>query len=147
MANFRTAMRAAAVTLLTGYKAANDDALKQIYPGRPASIFPPCAFVDGINEPDITYTASLVQRVPRAEIRLVQGTFDSADSVDGQDALVDGFIQYVIDNKHAAGANTLVQIAGVQDEPGWVPEWFPPDAQRPYYSSIVILEGVALDRD
>lgn len=140
----RAALRAAAVTLLEGYKAANDTALTQIYPGRMTSLYPPAAFIEAINEPDINYTAQMVQRTPRAEIRFVHGAFDSEEAVTQQDALVDGFIQYVIDNKHAAGANTLVAIVAVQDEPGWVPEWLP---DKSYYSTVVVLEGLALTGD
>ena len=141
---FRAALRAAAVTLLEGYKAANNGSLTQIYPGRPASFYAPCAFVEAINEPDINYTAQMVQRTPRAEIRLVHGTFDSAEAVSQQDALVDGFLQYVIDNKHAASARSLVAVVAVQDEPGWVPEWLP---DKSFYSTVVVLEGAALDAD
>jgi hypothetical protein len=141
---FRTDVRAAAVTLLEGYTAANAGALKQIYPGRPLSIFTPCAFVDAINEPDINYTANLYQRSPQVVIRLVKGVFDSAEAVAGQDDLVDGFIEYVISNKHAAGAHTLVQITAVQDDPGWVPEWMDPSQQTAYFSTLVTLEGLIL---
>jgi hypothetical protein len=141
---FRAALRAAAVTLLQGYKAANNGALTQIYPGRPLSFYAPCAFVEAINEPDINYTAQMVQRTPRAEIRFVHGAFDSAEAVAQQDALVDGFLQYCIDNKHAAGAPTLVAVVAVQDEPGWVPEWLP---DKSFYSTVVVLEGSALNAD
>lgn len=147
MSNIRTAMRAAAVTLLEGYKAANPGSLKQIYPGRPASIFAPSAFIEAINEPDINYTAQLIQRTPRAEIRLIKGLFDSAEAVGPMDELVDGFIQYVLDNRFAAGPATLVAVISTQDEPGWVPEWLPPESQRSYYSTLVVLEGLSLDAD
>ena len=140
---FRTDLRAAAVTLLEGYRDANEGALKQIYPGRPLSIFAPCAFVDSISEPDITYTPAGMQRTPAVAIRLVQGNFDSADTVAGQDDLVDGFIEYVVTNRHAAGANTLSVIDSVDDDPGWVPEWLP-DPQRAYYSTVVTLRGEGL---
>ena len=134
---FRADVRAAAVTLLNGYRTANAGSLKQIYPGRPLSVHPPCAFVDSIPE-DITVTNAGMQRTPSVAIRLVQGNFDSEEHVAQQDALVDGFIDYVIDNKHAAGANTLALIESVEDDPGWVPEWIP-DPQRAYFSSVVTL--------
>jgi hypothetical protein len=133
---FRADVRAAAVTLLTGYRTANAGSLRQIYPGRPLSLHPPCAFVDAIPE-EITVTNAGMQRTPAIAIRLVQGNFDSEEHADQQDALVDGFIDYVIDNKHAAGANTLALVESVDDEAAWVPEWIP--ESRPYYSSVVTL--------
>lgn len=147
MSTFRRATRAAAVTLLEGYKAAHDEALRQIYPGRPASIYTPCAFVEAINESDITYTAQMVQRTPRVDVRVVHGTFDSAEAVAQQDDFVDGFFSYVLGLKHAAGSRTLIAVVAIQDEPGWVPEWLPIDQQRSYYSSVVVLEGSILEGD
>lgn len=140
---FRSDLRAAAMSLLEGYKAANDEALKQIYPGRPLSVFAPCAFVDSIDEGDITQTLAGTQRTPEVSIRLVQGNFDSADTVEGQDALVDGFIDYCASHFQEAGFNTISSIVSVRDEPGWVPEWMP-DPQRAYYSTVVVLRGEGL---
>lgn len=133
---FRADVRAAALSLLSGYRTANAGSLRQIYGGRPLTISPPCAFVDSIPE-DIAYTPAGMQRTPGVAIRLVQGNFDSEEHAGQQDTLVDGFIDYVVDNKHAAGANTLALIESVDDDAGWIPEWIP-DA-RPYYSSVVTL--------
>jgi hypothetical protein len=148
MANtFRAAMRAGAMTLFEGYKAANPNALKQMYRGRPSSIFAPCGYLEGFTESDINYTAQMVQRTPILEARIIHGTFDSADAVDQQDAFADGFLQYVISNKHAAGAPTLVAVVSMVDDPGWVPEWLPPDVQRPYNTTVIGLQGSALNAD
>ncbi len=147
MTTFRAATRAATVTLLEGYKAANDAALKQIYPGRPASIYAPCAFPETIDEPEINYTAQMVQRNPRVTVRIVHGTFDSAEAVAQQDAFLDGFMTYVLANRHAAGSRTLLAVISISDEPGWVPEWLPVDQQRSYYSSLITLEGSILEGD
>ena len=130
------------MTLLTGYKAANPTAIKQIYPGRPLSVFAPSAFIESVSE-SIDYTPAGMQRTPEVAVRFVQGNFDSEDTVDGQDALVDGFIEYVAQNRHAAGANTLMLVSSVDDEPGWVPEWVP-DPQRSYFSSLVTLSAEGL---
>src|SRR5690606_31933109 len=107
---FRAGVRAAAITLLEGYRTANSGSLKQIYPGRPLSIHPPCAFVDSISEGEVSYTPAGTQRTPEVAVRLVKGYFDSAEAVDGQDDFVDGFIEYVVDHRHAAGPNTLFLV-------------------------------------
>ena len=131
------------MTLLEGFKAANDGMLKQIYPGRPLSIFAPSAFIESISESEISYTPAGMQRTPEVSVRLVQGNFDSADTVDGSDDLVDAFIEYVVDNRHAAGPNTLFLVESVADETSWFPEWIP-EPQRAYFSTVVTLRGEGL---
>lgn len=137
---FRADIRAAAVTLMTGYSTANSGALRQIYPGRPRSIYAPTGFVDTINESSILYTAGPRNRNPSVGIILIQSEFDSEEAVTAQDALVDGFIDYVTANPHAAGARTLVTIAEVQDLPNYQPDWI---ADAPFYfASRLTLEGL-----
>jgi hypothetical protein len=58
----RAEMRAAAVTLLEGYKTANDGALRQVYKARPLSIATPSGFVDSIDESELNYTPAGTQR-------------------------------------------------------------------------------------
>ena len=140
-------MRAAALTLLDGYKAANSGALRQTFQARPASINAPAGFVDSIDEDEILYTPAGTQRTPDVRIRLVRGTFSSGDVAEANDELVDGFIDYVVANRHAAGASTLALISSVQDDDGWVPEWIQPspgNEVRAYYSTIVTLSGEGL---
>lgn len=135
----RAAARAATLTLLDGYKTAHTDALKQTHNARPQSIFPPSAFVDSISESDIVTTPAGEQRTPQVAVRIVRGTFDRADVGVETDELIDGFLRYVIDNRHAAGANTLVTLVSAEDDDGWVPEWMPTEHQRQYYTTVVTL--------
>jgi hypothetical protein len=137
---FRADVRAAAVSLMEGYKTANPGALRQVYPGRPASIYPPTGFVDAVNEGSITYTQGPILRTPVAEIVLIQGLFDSEEATTAQDALVDGFLAYVRANLHEAGGSTLVTIAGIVDVPNYQPDWIT-DAPI-YYASRLSLEGL-----
>lgn len=140
---FRADVRAAAVTLLNGFRSANEGSLRQIYPGRPLSIHPPTAFIESITEAELAYTPAGIQRTPAVAIRLVRGVFDSEDSVESTDDLVDDFIEYVTDNRHSAGANSLFLVESVEDDPLWVPEWIP-DPTRAYYSALVTLRGEGL---
>jgi len=139
---FQTAMRAAAVQLLTDYAASVSLGL-QVYRARPASIYPPSAFVEGLNETLIDFTSSTRQRVPTVLARIVWGDFDSGTAVDQRDAFVDGFLDWVQDRYHAAGANTLIAGVRVSDDPTWVPDWMKPENQRVYYSTLIALEGFA----
>jgi len=116
---FRADVRAACVTLLGEYKDAvnqqradDDEApyILQIYPGRPRSVNPPCAFVDRISE-DIAYTGpTLYQRTPRAEVVILHGLFDTREAVDQADAFTDGFLAFVTADVHAAGVVAVPQV-------------------------------------
>lgn len=134
-------MRAAAIELVTDY-AASASVKLQVYPGRPATIYPPTAFVDGIRE-TINYTG-LNQRVPTADVIVMFGLYDSAEAVAQKDAFVDGFVDWVFDRFHAAGANTLISVTEIEDLPSFVNEWVPPERQKTYYATRIALEGLAL---
>jgi hypothetical protein len=140
---FSTAIRAAAVDLLKDYAA--DVSLKlQVYRARPATIFPPCAFVDRMSE-SIEYPGATTwrQRTPRVEVVVVHGIFDSGDAVDQRDRFVDGFLDWVTDNVHAADPNTTIGLVAVEDDPGYVNDWVKPEAQRTYFATRLTLEGFA----
>lgn len=139
---FQTAMRAAAVQLLSDFKADSGVPL-QIYAGRPKSIYPPTAFVDSMSE-TITYVGpTLRQRVPRAEVMLIHSLFDSEEAANQKDAFMDAFLDWVTDDYHAAGAQTLIAVVSTEDDPNYVPDWQPPEAQRSYYATRITLEGYA----
>lgn len=140
---FSSAMRAACVDLLKAY--ADSAGVKlQVYRARPASVLPPCAFVDRMSE-TMTYPSSVSwrQRTLRAEVVVVHGLFDSGDAADQRDAFVDGFLDWVTDNVHAADPNTTVGLVGVEDDPGFVNDWMKPELQRTYYATRLVLEGFA----
>lgn len=139
---FQAAMRAAAITLLTDYKASTSGNL-QIYPGRPASIYPPTAFPDAVNETTILTGPKMRQRTVRVELIVIHGLFDSAEAVAQKDIFVDGFMDWVTDRYHAAGAATLISQISSDDIPFYIPEWLPPDKQRAYYATQINLEGYA----
>jgi hypothetical protein len=63
------------------------------------------------------------------------------------DALVDGFVEHVRANLHAAGPNTISSVTAVEDDDGWIPEWItasPGNELRAYYSTVVTLSGEGL---
>ena len=136
------AMRAAAVDLVTDYADGASLSL-QVYAGRPRSIHPPTAFVDQLRE-TVDYSGLLVQRHPVVDVVVLHGLYDSKDTASQRDAFVDGFLDYCIDQIHAAGANTTLGLVEVQDEPTFVPDWLPPQEQKTYYATRLSLEGLAL---
>ena len=138
---FQADVRAAALTTLAAYATAQSVKLAT-YAGRPSSIAPPHAFVDGLDE-TIVYTGQIMQRNVKAVIVLIHGSFDSADAVAQKDAFVDGYVDHVRDNMEAAGANTTLGVVATEDDPTFVPEWLAPQYQRVYYATRITLEGFA----
>jgi len=143
---FQTAMRAGACELLRDFRDAVGIPLN-VYEGRPATIRPPHAFCDRMVEA-LAYpgdsSVAYRQRVPRLEIVVLFGDFDSKDTVEQGDFFIDGFIDWVTDNPHAANANTLISLVATEDEPTFVPDWiYPESARKVYFGKRLILEGYA----
>lgn len=143
--NLQASVRAAAVTLLESFAASTGVKL-QTYPGRPASLFPPSAFVDRIGETLEWSGTGWPQRSVRAEVVVVHGVFDSGEAVAQKDDFVDGFVYWIADNFGAAGANTVLSLISVEDEPAWQPDWNPANLKGAiaiYYATRLTLEGYA----
>jgi hypothetical protein len=139
---FRTAVRAAAVTLLDDFKA-DVGMVLQTYPARPRSVNPPTAFVDSIRESFVYSNVTWRERTPTVEIVVLWGLYDSKEAVDQADAFADAFLDWVTDRYHAAGANTMVAIVEMADEPTYVTDWMQPSEQRTYFATRITLEGFA----
>lgn len=137
-------MRAAAVALLEGYKAVAQTSL-QVYPGRPLTLNPPTAFIDRISEKVEHVGPVRRRRMPTVQVVVLHGIFDSAEAVAQGDAFVDGFLNYVVEQYHAAGVNTTLGVRETADDPNYVPDWLPPNRQQQYYATVIALEGLALD--
>lgn len=141
---FQADVRAAAITTLGAHASASSVKL-QTYAGRPRSVAPPTAFIDVMRE-TIVYTGHMMARTVQADIVLIHGTFDSADSAAQKDAFVDGYIDYVRDSGfHAAGENTSLGVVSTEDDPTYVPEWLPREEQRTYFATRITVEGFAGD--
>lgn len=110
------------------------------YPGRPATIAPPHAFVDVMRE-TVAYVGHLMQRTVQADLVICWGDFDSKAAVEQKDAFVDALIPYVRSQVHAAGANTTIGVVSTEDDPTFTPEWL--TRPRTYYATRVTLEGYA----
>ena len=137
---FETEMRAAAVAMLGDF-AADLDLKLQLYPGRPRTIAPPCAFIDKMRE-TITFDG-LRQRTVQVDVIVLHGLFDSKDAVDQRDAFVDAFVDWASDHYHQAGASTVLEPRSVEDDPNYTPDWQPESVQRTYFATLITLEGFA----
>jgi hypothetical protein len=140
MTTFRADIRTAAATMLDDY-AATANLKLQVYPGRPRTLYPPTGFVDRISE-RITFDG-IRQRLVSVEVVVIHGLFDSKDAVEQADVFVDGWVDWTTAQYHAAGANTILEPRGVEDDPNYVPDWLPPTEQKSYYATVITLEGFA----
>jgi len=134
--SLETAVRAGSVALLTAY-ATSAGVQLQVYPSRVKQAKPPTAYVEAMTEQLTEYTLSTRQRNAQARIRCLWGLFDSGEAVKQRDKFVDGFLDWVADNYHAFGTNTLVEGVTVSDDPEFVFE------SETYFSSVITLGGFA----
>lgn len=139
---FSADCRAAAMSLLTDY-AASASVKLQAYRARPASVSPPCGFVDRIRESVDYLSAAPFQRNVTVEVVVVWGLFDGGTAVDQRDEFVDGFLEWISDRVHEAGANTTIGVSSVEDDASFVNDWMKPETQRTYYATRISLEGFA----
>lgn len=136
---FEADCRAAAVAFLADYASSASIKL-QVYPGRPASLHPPVGFVDRIAEA-LDHSTRLTARNVTAEMVVLHGIFDSADTVAQRDAFVDGLIDWSEGRYHATGANTICALDRVDDDPIFVPDWVRPELRVTYYATRISLGG------
>lgn len=138
--------RTAAMELIGDYVQDADIAPFQLYRARPAAIKPPTGFVDRMSDRLGDFLApAIFQHLITVQVVILHGLFDSGDTVDQRDRWVDGFLEWVRTRYHAAGANTLLRVTAVEDDPTYVPEWLPPDRRLTYYGTVITLEGEATD--
>ncbi len=118
----------------------------QLYCARPTAIMPPTGFVDRMADRLEDFLApAIFQHIITVQVVILHGLFDQGNTVDSRDRFVDGFLDWVRTRYHAAGANTLLRVRSVEDDPTYVPEWIPERDRRSYFASVITLEGEATD--
>lgn len=134
--------RAAAVAFMHDYGV--DAGLRlQTYPGRPASIKPPCGFVDTLRETYDFTGPTIIQRTLLIECIVLHGLFDTADAAAQKDAFVDGIVEWARTRYHQIDPNSVVGLVAATDLPAYVPDWVAPEYQRTYYATQLTFRGEA----
>lgn len=138
--------RAAAMELIGDYVQFANIAPFQLYRARPSAIKAPTGFVDRMTDRLEDFLApAIFQHVITIQVVILHGVFDHGNTVDQRDLFVDGFLDWVRTRYHQAGANTLVRVRSIEDDPTYVPEWIPERDRQTYFGSIITLEGEATD--
>lgn len=134
------------MALLTAYVASAGITM-QLYRAKPRQAKPPTGYIEGIEESLTEYTLTTRQRTTRARVRLLwRDDVDAGAAVDQRDAFVDGFLDWVADNYHAFGDNTLASAVSVSDDPDFAFEDSAHDGREAfatYFSTVLTLEGFA----
>lgn len=149
---FRTAMRAAAISLVEGFIAqagspwvdVDDKSRIQLYRTIPTTFHPPCYFVERITEVQQFTGPTQRQRSAVARVVVLWRLFNDTergDAVDQLDAFLDGFSDYVLTNYHEPGPTELISSARIEDDPYWVTRDQKTGEQRTYYAGLIALEG------
>lgn len=143
---FRTNIRETVLAFMVNFAAAQDPPIKlQTYPGRPASIFLPSAFVNRFRERIEPKGSTHRQRRPQCEVVVLHGLFDSAEAAAQSDRFVDGLLDYVESLSHAAGENSVLDVVLIDDDPAFFADWLPAERVRAYYATKITFEGFISD--
>jgi hypothetical protein len=147
---FRTAMRAAAVSLLQAYIAAPvaDGGAEmpgklQVYPTIPTSLHPPSAFVERITEQQTFPGPTMRQRFVVARVVVLWRLFaelERGDAVAQLDAFLDGLSDWVLYHYHEPGPTELISSARIDEDPYYTAS-DGNKAVRTYYAGRIDLEG------
>jgi hypothetical protein len=139
---FQSAMRAAAVDLLTDF-ASDADINLQVYPALPTSFYPPTAYVERINERALFTGPTQRQRTVEVSVIVLFRLFaenERGDAAVQRDEFIDGFSDWVLENFHEPGATELASVSRIDDEPEFVLS-DPKRGQITYFAARITLEG------
>lgn len=116
MSTRRAEYRTALFDILTDFQAANPTLLRQVYRARPATYYPPCAYVGGINEPDISHQfGGQRSRTQESTLVLIEGVYENAETADRLDVLADALITYLTSQHARVSGATLLEAVSSED--------------------------------
>lgn len=116
MSTFRSDVRDGLYAYLVAFKAANPSLLPgDVYKVRPGSLVPPCAYVGPMNEPTITQTASIRQRLMTPTVVLVQRIIVPQETGEAMDDLVDAYLDYLDSGGREHLAGGIIATISTQD--------------------------------
>lgn len=139
---FRTAMRAAAISLLQDYAQSASVDL-QVYKALPTTIRPPTAFVERLTESATFPGPTQRQRLVRCSVIVLYRLFveeERGPAAEQLDAFLDGFADWVLENYHEPGPTELISGTTLEDIPEYVVQRGRGPAMT-YFAARITLEG------
>lgn len=116
MSTFRSDVRAELYAYLVSFKAANAAMVAgDVYKVRPGSLVPPCIYIGGLSEPTINQDASIIQRLMRAEVVLVQRIIVPQEQGEAMDDMVDAMVTYLDSSSREHVAGGLISVVSTRD--------------------------------
>jgi hypothetical protein len=118
MSTRRADFRAALLAILDDFQTAHPTWLRQTWKARPATFYPPLAYVGPITEPSVTL--QMGNRIVRPDLRsslvLVEGVYDNAQAADALDEKGDALLTYLVtQHSRVSGATLIDPIGGPED--------------------------------
>ncbi len=115
-ATARATFRTALIGILTDFQTANPTMLRQVYAARPATFYPPCAYVGQFSEPTIEHEFGNRQaRSLRGQLVIVHGVYENRETLESLDVAADALITYLASQHARADATKLLQAISAED--------------------------------
>lgn len=118
MSTRRADFRAALLAILDDFRVAHPTWLRQTHRARPATFYPPLAYVGPITEPTVTLETGnkLVRPDLRSSLLLVEGVYENAEALDALDEKGDALLAYLVtQHDRVSGATLLNPLGGPED--------------------------------
>lgn len=108
---WRSAIRDAAVTTCEAFQAANPTLVDRVYRKRPAAIADTRSIFVGTIGEVLRHDSGTRQRTASVEIVVTRHLADNEETADDLEELADALVDWLSDNPHAFGANTVQEPA------------------------------------
>jgi len=111
-ADFRTAL----IGILDDFRTAHPSMLRQTHNARPATFYPPCAYVGQFSEPTIEHEFGNRQtRSLRGQLVIVHGVYENSETAASLDVTADALITYLATQHARADATKLLEPISSED--------------------------------
>ena len=117
MSTRRQEYRAALHAILEAWRATYPR-IRQTYRARPATFYPPCAYVGPFSEPTITleFGNRLGRPDQRSSLVIVEGVYEAGQTADNLDEAGDSLLTFLITEHSRVSGSTLLQPLGGPEE-------------------------------
>lgn len=118
MSTRRADFRAALAAILEAFQTAHPEWLRHTHKARPATFYPPLAYVGPITEPTVRLETGnkLVRPDLRSSLVIVEGIYDNAQAADALDEKGDALLSFLVtEHSRVSGSTLLEPIGGPED--------------------------------
>ena len=88
--------------------------IRQSYSARPATFHPPCVYIGPISE-SVAISAGVRNRDQRAQVVVVRGIYENAETMEWLDEAVDSLLDYITARPNLVSTKTMLTPLGTED--------------------------------